>query len=91
MVRCVADGTKGDVSLAAFLIVDVTEVSGELIYAEYRQGVPSTLAEHGGRYWFEAVKLKRLKEIGDLVALSSCASTLSRLHASGGASLPILN
>jgi len=34
--------------LAAFLIVEVTEVHDEQTYAQYRQRVPSTLAAGGG-------------------------------------------
>ncbi len=36
--------------MPAFLIVDVTDVSNEPIYAEYRKRVPSMLAAHGGSY-----------------------------------------
>ncbi len=36
--------------MAAFLIVDVTQVRNEPVYNEYRKGVPSTLAAHGGDY-----------------------------------------
>lgn len=41
---------KGDQQLAAFLIVEVADMSSEPIYAEYRQRVPPTLAAHGGTY-----------------------------------------
>ena len=47
--------------MAAFLIVDVTEVSSEPIYAEYRQGVPSTLAGHGGRYLVRGGQVETLE------------------------------
>jgi hypothetical protein len=77
--------------LAAFLIVDVTEVNDEPTYAKYRQGVPSTLAVQGGHTWFVADRLRRLREIGDLIGSSSFAFTLSRLHATGGEIQPILN
>jgi uncharacterized protein (DUF1330 family) len=36
--------------LAAFLIIEVTEVHDEQTYAQYRERVPSTLAADGGAY-----------------------------------------
>ena len=63
--------------MAAFLIVDVTDVSNEPIYAEYREKVAELT-------WSAAVRLKPLKATGDLSG-SSCASTLPMPHATGGA------
>lgn len=36
--------------MAAFLIIEVTEVHDEQAYAQYRERVPSTLAAGGGAY-----------------------------------------
>lgn len=36
--------------MAAFLIIEVTEVHDEQTYAQYRDRVPSTLAADGGAY-----------------------------------------
>jgi uncharacterized protein (DUF1330 family) len=36
--------------LAAFLIIEVTEVHDEQTYVQYRERVPSTLAADGGAY-----------------------------------------
>jgi uncharacterized protein (DUF1330 family) len=62
--------------LAAFLIVDVTEVSKEPIYAEYRHRAPTTLAAHVGTYLVRGGQVETSKAIGDLSAWLSCALSL---------------
>jgi hypothetical protein len=66
VIRCNKQFEKAK-RLAAFLIVDVTDMSSEPIYAKYRQRVASTLAAS----WWNLFgswrsRLKRWKETGDL-------------------------
>jgi uncharacterized protein (DUF1330 family) len=47
--------------LAAFLIVDLTDVGNEPIYAGCPEEVPSTLAAHGGRYLVRGDQVETLE------------------------------
>jgi uncharacterized protein (DUF1330 family) len=49
-VIAMTGNTIGDQKLAAFLIVEITEVHDEQTYAQYRERVPLTLAANGGAY-----------------------------------------
>lgn len=91
VIRCVADGTKGDACLAAFVIVDVTEVNDEPTYAKYRKGAPSTLAAHGRTYLVRGRKVETLEGNWRPSRVVVVRFTLSRLHASGGKIQAILN
>jgi len=70
--------------LAAFLIIEVTEVHDERTYAQYRGRVPSTLAAEGGATWFAAGEWKCLKEAGNRSESWSYASILLRRRVAGG-------